>query len=462
MDKVRKSPPVLRKALKALYYNLPDKYRYGRSYNKNYDLLQKTQFLSKEKIDDYQLKQLKNLINHAYERVPYYKRIFKERELTPLDIKEFQDLKKLPYLTKDIIRNNFKELIAVNYNEKDLRQLTTGGTTGMPISFLAVKNFYTKEWSFMTALWKRVGYNNSKTNRMVILRGQIPHKGYYEYCGKNLILSSFLLSNRNFMEYIDRIVKFNPDFIQAYPSSITVLSKYILENNIKIVLPKLKAILCGSENLYEFQRGYIKKAFNTKLFSWYGHSELCCLAGECEVSSAYHLVSEYGYTELINKEGREAVLEGELGEIVATGFSNYVMPFIRYRTGDIAVNTNESCSCGRNYKLIKKINGREQEFFVDKTDSKITFTCSDDAFWRVHDRVEAYQYIQNEPGKVILNIEVNSRFQSEDEDKIIFGFHEYFPTLDITIRIVEEIPKTSSGKFRFLIQNLKNSGALFI
>ena len=165
--------------------------------------------------------------------------------------------------------------------------------------------------------------------------------------------------------------------------------------------------------------------------------------------------SEYGYTEIINKEGEDASYEDEVGEIVSTGFSNYAMPFIRYKTGDMAIFTNEKCTCGRNYKLIKRVEGRKSEYFVDRDGNKITLTRSDEALWRVSNSIFTFQYIQNEPGDVILEIVIKNEFGKHDLELIKEGFRKFYPQFDLEIKIVGNIERTERGKHMYLVQNIK-------
>ena len=453
---VRKLPNFIKRPTKRVYNSIPDNLKYGKVFNDTYSFLQESQYWSKEKLEEYQMNEITKLLNHSYKNVPYYRKVFDERGLKPRDIQNFNDLKQLPYLTKEIIQNNLEDLVARNYDKRNLTYVTTGGSTGIPMGFYADKRVVRpREWAFMTTQWSRVGYDINKKNKCVILRGNIPEKGLYEYDGKDLILSSYQLTDNNMKMYINMIKKFEPDFIQAYPSSISILSDFILQNDIKLNLYNLKAILCGSENLYDFQRIKIKDAFNVRVYSWYGHTEVSCLAGECEKSSSYHIFPEYGYTELINENDNDVTGEDEVGEIVATGFNNYAVPFIRYKTMDLAVNTNKVCSCGRNYKLIKRIEGRKQDYFINRYGNKITFTCSDDALWRVNDKIFAYQYIQNEPGKVILTIEPKKELDAKDYKCIRQDFLKFYPDFEIEIKLVEHIERTKRGKYKFLIQKLK-------
>jgi phenylacetate-CoA ligase len=453
---IKKMPNIIKQPIINTYNSLPDTIKYGQTFNSTYKILRQSQWWSENQHKEYQLKKIKEIIKYSYENVPYYTRLFNENNVKPEHIEDFNDLKKIPYLTKEIIQNNLDELVSRKYNKRKLQYVTTGGSTGIPMGFYQdTHKEWEMEWAHTTNLWSRIGYEKGKNYKMVILRGNIPKVGDYEYIGKNLILSSFNLIEDSMNNYIKRIVDFKPDFIQAYPSSISLLSEYIIGNNINISLPSLKAIICASENLYDSQRKQIEASFNTKVYSFYGHTEHSCIAGECEKSNYYHLQSEYGYTELINEEGYDALKEDEAGEIVCTGFNNQVVPFIRYRTGDIAINSNEKCSCGRNYKLIKKVEGRKQDYFIDKTGSKVTFTCSDDALWNVKDKIFLYQYVQNEVGSVVLYIQCKNEFTEADKECVIRDFKKFYQKFDIELYFTEHIEKTKVGKFRYLVQNIK-------
>ncbi|QCX34376.1 phenylacetate--CoA ligase family protein [Caloramator sp. E03] len=454
---INKIPPVYQQPIRFIYYSLPDKIRYGRDFRDFYNFLDKSQYWDKSKLQEYQIHKIKEIIQHAYNTVPYYYKLFNEYGIKPNAIQDFDDYKKIPYLTKEIIQNNLKELVSNNYknNNKNLLYVTTGGSTGIPTGFYIDKKFeLIREWAFVTHIWKRVGYDINKVNKCVILRGNIPFNGLYEYKNRELILSSYKLTEENMINYINLINKFNPDFIQAYPSSIYILSNYINENKIIINCKNLKCILCASENLYEFQRKEIENAFNVKVFSFYGHTEHACIGGECEYSNYYHLQSEYGYTELINENGQEVTEEDEIGEIVATGFNNYVVPFIRYKTMDLAVNTNKTCTCGRNYKLIKKVEGRLQELLITFTGRYISMTAIN-MHSNIFDNVQQFQFYQDTPGVCIFNIVKKPNYTEKDE-KIIYRElkKKLGDDMQLIIKYVDNIPRTKSGKYRFLIQKL--------
>lgn len=444
------------KMLRIIYYSIPDRIKRGAKFNKMYKLLNESQYWDTKKHDEYQISQLKELISHAYETVPYYNKLFNSIGMKPNDIKDYNDFKKIPYLTKEIIQNNRDELISTKYKKNLLHYVTTGGSTGVPMGFYTDRNYDRQiEWAFISHMWARVGYDVNKINRSVILRGRIPREGIHEYRDRDLILSSYKLTKDNMNRYIELIMEFDPEFIQAYPSSISILSDYINSNGININLNNLKSIICASENIYDFQRESIEKAFKVGVYSFYGHSEHAVIGGECENSNYYHLQSEYGYTELINEKGDDVTNEDEIGEIVATGFNNYVMPFIRYKTKDLALNTNQICECGRNYKLIKGIEGREQEYIFTKDGNKSILTGFYGLFDEIKEAVEMGQFYQDEIG--ILEVRIVKRVHYADKhgryilDKLMA---KYGDSIEIKIKFVDEIDRTNRGKYRYMVQRL--------
>ena len=324
-------PYPIKQGAKYIYGAIPPRFRSSKVFWDTYNFLQESQWWSKDKLEEYQMQQLEKLLNHAYNNVSYYKKVFDERGLKPKDIQDFDDLKKLPYLTKEIIRDNLESLVAQNYPRSKLQYSTTGGSTGIPMGFYVEKNTTSaKEWAFMLTQWKRVGIRIR--DKCIVLRGNIVQsasKGkFWEYnpVNKNLIFSSYHMTDETLPGYIAKIRKFRPDFIQAYPSAITILARFMKENNIK-AFPKIKAILCGSENIYPWQRKLLEETFQCRVYSWYGHTEQVVLAGECEKNNYYHVFPEYGIVELIGKGDKTVTQENELGEIVATGFNNFACPF---------------------------------------------------------------------------------------------------------------------------------------
>ena len=428
------------------------------AYRKTYALLQRSQRWSREEFAAYQMQALSRLLDHAYENVPYYRRVFDERGLVPGDITTLNDLELLPFLTRDDLQKNLADLKARNYPESAFEYVTTGGSTGIPVGFYYERGTSrAREWAFMKTQWDRVGYRF--TDRCAVLRGYVvgsPKEGTFwkkALFGRWLIMSSHHMTEETLPAYIDRIRKFRPRFIQAYPSIAVILARYMREHDIE-PFPTVKAVLCGSENLYPWQRDLLAGAFGCRVYSWYGNSEQTVLAGECEESTRYHIFPEYGIVELIGRDGRPVEGPGAMGEVVATNLTNFVCPLIRYRTMDVAVAAEGQCSCGRSYPLLESVEGRLHEFIVTRDHRLISMTAVN-MHSDVFDNVAQFQFYQMREGEVLMRIVKKPGYTDRDTERILRELGKKFEgDVDLTIRFVGKIPRTRRGKYRFLIQDL--------
>jgi len=458
-DLIKKFPYPIKQGLKYIYGAIPPKIRLGKVFWETYNFLQESQWWSKEKIEEYQFQQSKKIILHAYNNVPGYKDLFDKYSLNPDLILSMSDIKKFPFITKEDLRDSLEKFVAKNYPPNQLEYLTTGGSTAIPFGFYHLKQFnWPIEWAFFRILWERVDYH--ERDKCISFAGAFianrEKNKYWEYNPVNrwLSFSVYHLIEPYISKYIKKIKEFRPDFIHGYPSAITILANYILENKIKD-FPSIKAILCGSENLYDWQRELFEKVFKCRVFNWYGHAEKVVLAGECEYSYLYHVFPEYGLTEIVDKDGKEITREGEVGEIVGTSFYNLAVPFIRYKTRDLAVVTNNKCQCGRNYRLLKRVEGRLQEMIVTRDNRYISMTAIN-MHSNVFDNVRQFQFYQEKKGEVVFQIVKKDTYTAQDTENIKRALLKKFGgETELIIRFVNNIPLAPSGKYRFLVQKLK-------
>ena len=427
-------------------------------YRRTYTLLKRSRRWSPEELAAYQAQALSHLLDHAYRNVPYYRRVFRERGLVPEDIQTPKDLDLLPFLTREDLQANLPDLKAENYPDSAFEYVTTGGSTGIPVGFYYEKGVSrAREWAFMKTQWDRVGYRF--TDRCAVLRGYIvgsARDGVFwkkALLGRWLLMSSHQMTEETLPAYIDRIQRFKPRFIQAYPSIAVILARYMREHGVE-PFPTVKAVLCGSENLYPWQRNLLEEAFGCRVFSWYGNSEQTVLAGECEESTRYHIFPEYGIVELIGRDGRPVEEPGAMGEVVTTSLVNPICPLIRYRTMDVAVLGETPCTCGRAYSVLERVEGRLQEFIVTKDHRFISMTAVN-MHSDVFDNVAQFQFYQRREGEVLMKLVRKPGYTDRDTERILRELDKKFEGgVDVTIRFVETIPRTRRGKYQFLIQDL--------
>ena len=461
MDIKKSLPYPVKQALYYAWGAIPLPVRYGKVFRDTYSFLQKSQWWSREQLEQYQKEQLARLLNHAYQNVPYYRKIFDERRLKPADIKGPQDLVLLPYLTKEIIRGQSADLLAKNVPNKLLQYVTTGGSTGAPLGFYIHRNMTeAQEWAFVWRQWNWAGYSFGE--RKVVLRGGMIHgfrkgqrkKWEYRPSDKSLILSSYDLTEENLKVYFDLINKFKPTAIQGYPSSLYILANFLKDNNLE--LSNLRCVLTSSENLYPHQKETIEHFLGGKIYDHYGNTERNVLIMQCEKGN-YHSIVEYGITELI--EITEGYLSGDeqRREVVGTGFLNYAMPLIRYKTGDIVVLTDRACSCGKKYPIIERIEGREQEYIVTKNNDAIPLNT---AIFSIHEKewanVKKIQFLQEKKGELVIFLIPSALANPPELAAYVLSLfkQKLGDHFTLEIKVVDEIQLTERGKQRILIQKI--------
>jgi len=451
-DIYEKSPKSIKSLMRETHSFIPFPYVDGFSFAFQYNRLLKSQWWNEEKLNKIQNNRLHSVLNHAYKNVPFYKQKFDEYGISPDDIKSKEDLRILPIIKKNDVRKNPEKMLAVNASKFRPFQFESGGTTGSPLKFYRDKNSkIIRDAAYWRAkLWSDYNYGE----RWIVMRyalfqdskKEIPYS--FNIMGNMMLLSSFHLKIENIGRYLDIIQGFKPKAIFGFPSTLYVIAKYILNNNINLNL-SLKTIFTSSETLFSSYREIIEEAFGCKIFDWYGSNEAIVSAGQCEYGG-YH-ISEYGIIEIVDLKGR-VCNPGKKGKVVATSLYNYAMPFIRYELGDIACLSNKKCSCGRGLTLLESIQGRLDDVIITKDESLVGRL--DEAF-HYSKGIKESQILQNEIGKITVKI-IKEDYFSEKDTKILdkelmkrLGYD-----MDINYEFVDQIPRTRRGKYRFVVSSI--------
>jgi len=425
---------------------LPLRFRYSRFYWNTLAFLQASEWWSADRLAEYQLDQVKKMLQHCALHVPFYRRLFRQIGFDPNSFCSFSDWTHLPLLDKETVRSRRDEFLAENIRSRDREYYTTGGTMGRPLGLYGLRDAGWRERAFMDAQWGRVGFRNFEVRAM--LKGSVvAKKKHWTYDPKQraFIFSNFHMTPENVAEYTRVIKKAKVPYLHSYPSAVIDFARHLKHQGIEP--PRFRAIFIGSENLYPGQREFIESFFECRAYSWYGHSENVVLAGECEVDRNYHVCPQYSYVEVITKEGRLAEHEGETGELVGTSIYNLAMPLIRYRTDDFAILGPMSCHCGRQYKLLRETNGRWlQEMLIGHRGNLISMTALN-MHSDVFDQVQQFQFYQREKGKAELRIVRKSTFSEKDERAILKALGDKVgDSLEVELTFPSSIPLTPRGK----------------
>ena len=432
---------MTRHFFKKLYYDIvPFHRRYGKEFKKTLDIIEETQWYSLKELKQYQLNQLNKLLNHSYETVPYYTKVFKDLNLTPDDINSIKDLSKLPILTKDIIRDNWDDLQSTKSYTEKVYNFSTSGSTGNPLTFLGNDDVYKREAAFILRAYRSHGANLYDT-KSIWLRRYVPGKNepLYKYDDelKRMYLSAYHLSKDNIEDYVSMINSYNSEVLVAYPSSIYILALLMENNNLK--LKNIKYIHTASEKMLPRWSNKVEEVLGIKPKSHYGMVEKVSMFFQCDHSDMYHESLEYGVTEIVDNY------------VVGTGFLNYTMPFIRYKTNDVATkNTkNKKCKCGRGLPLsVKDFDGRSDDILITKDGRYIPAVNFYTMMYKLNN-IDMFQIIQRKRNKIDVNIKVKEKFNQE---KLKKELENRLGSIKLNINYVDNIERDkNTQKIRCIV-----------
>ena len=416
--------------------------------------LNRTQRLSAKELQAIQFELFKKLICHCYNSVPYYRSVMDERGLRVEDFQNIEDIKKLPLLTKAEVMKAGERIVSKKCLSFLMHKARTGGTTGTPVmiyrNLFSIGNehaFVRRQWD-----WANIGFADRCAWIIAGRRIADPNQteaGMYAYDPfmRELTLSIYHLSRQTAPLYAEMMSRYQVKAIVGVCSAIHFLARICLDKGIKV---KLNAVLTTSEILSDAMRETISRAFDCKVFDYYGAAERVCYIQTCEHGS-YHIIPEYGYTELIPQEGSD----DRVCRVVATGFWNYAMPLIRYDTGDSVVISEDVCGCGRQFPVVKSIVGRDTDVIRTQSGREYGPTIVARIMKEANNIMES-QIIQDRLDHITVRYVPNGMFSEQDLSVFRQRIYYFLPAeLKVDFESMQAIPRTSSGKLRLIVTQIE-------
>ncbi len=397
----------------------------------------------------YQNDKLINILDIAFENIKYYEKL----EINTKDL-SYDEFKKIPILTKEIIRNQSNVLVNPNFQQiNEVIKNTSGGSTGEPLTFFRTKeqgyygiaNYYLalhqngiNIFDSSVDLWgaERDMYN---TNSKFDIRSLFYNK---------ITLNTFVLSDEIMNTYIHRLNKIKPKFIKAYVHSIYEISKYITKHNIKIQFKPV--IHCTTGPLYPEMRSEIVNAFNDAVvYNFYGSREVSAIATEIKEQEGMFVLYDNVFIEILDKNDQQ-VKKGEEGEVVVTTLNNFYMPLLRYKIGDRAIKGDDlnfgtlklDAVVGRTLGMIH----REDGFKIDGQ----FFT----SLFFGKKGIKNFQLIQKTILELELRIVKSDSYDPEELNSIINRIKKEMVGAEIKIIFCENINLTASGKIMYVYSEI--------
>ncbi len=324
--------------------------------------------MSRPEIEKLQLERLQRVVKHCMNS-PFYKKRFEEINLKPEDIKSLVDLKKIPFTTKQDLRDTYPFGIASVPLEKCTRLHSSSGTTGNPTVILHTEKDL-QEWAKAVArCLHMVGLRPSDVFQNSSGYGMFTGGLGFQYGAEHLGMLTVPAAAGNTKRQIKFITDFGTTALHAIPSYASRLHEVMVEMGIDPRKDtKLKTLIIGAEPHSEEQRKRIEEMLGVKAYNSFGMSEMCGpgVAFECTEQNGLHIWEDYYIVEIVNPDTLEPVAEGEVGELVLTTLNREAMPLLRYRTRDLTRVLPGECPCGRHHKRLDRMKGRSDDMIILK------------------------------------------------------------------------------------------------
>ena len=427
----------------------PLSHRYLREFQKN-------EFASPETIGTVQLESLKLLLRQAATRVPYYRNLLRAHDIDPSRVRSFGDFVRVPILTKAIVREHARDLLASDADPQGLIPNASGGSTGKPLQFYQDRKYwdyaYASQW-FIHSWW---GIRPGETTALIWGNDRdLPAKNWKEALAARIcqerVCNAFALSEEKMEAFARGLHSWQPLFIAGYASALHLFARFVLERPALKIRPH--AVKSAAEVLYDDERALIEKAFECPVHDFYGSREVNNLAAECPAHTGLHVNALTRYIEIVDEAGHP-MEPGLTGRVLVTDLVNYAMPFIRYENEDLACWGASRCRCGRPFPLLAKVLGRKSDFIVTPAGKLIHGEFFTHLFYDMP-QVIKFQVVQEsltemrlrvvlQPDTDLLSLErLRERLGSALGDGVA-----------CRIERVKEIERLPSGKHRFTISKV--------
>ncbi len=398
---------------------------------------------------------LRKFIQDAVSQVPYYRDLFASLGLSATDIQSAADLAKLPLLDKAAIRANFDALRHPAASQ--VRPFTTGGSSGTPLTFLLgnerISHDVAEKWR--ATRWWDVDIGDKEIvawGSPIELTKQDKIKIWRDKLFRSTLIPAFDLTEAKLLSFIAEIRQIRPAMLFGYPSVFHLIAKTAAQHRIDLSQLGIKVVFVTSERLYPYQRELIEQVFQAPVANGYGGRDAGFIAHQCPAGSM-HISAEDIVVEIIDRDG-QPLPPGQSGEIVVTHLATGDFPFIRYRTGDIATLSAQSCSCGRGLPVLEQIEGRSTDFVVASNGTMMHGLALIYVIRELHG-ISNFKIVQHSLQHTQVQLVPEGADQTALEQKIRHGLQARLgQDVEISFEWLEQIPAEASGKYRYVISKV--------
>lgn len=413
--------------------------------------LEDTQWWPRERLEALQLQRLRALLADVAVHVPHYGRVFKDCSFDPQAITTLRDLQRLPFLTKADIRaapDAFRHAKA-----GPLARFNTGGSSGEPLIFYIGKERVSHDVAakWRATRWWGVDIGDVETvvwGSPIELGAQDRLRAWRDRLLRTRLLPAFEMSEAKLDGFVAAIRAQRPRMLFGYPSALSHIARHAERRGVVMSDLGVRVAFVTSERLYDEQRAAIERVFACPVANGYGGRDAGFIAHQCP-EGGMHLTAEDIIVEIVAPDGR-VLPAGESGEIVVTHLATREFPFIRYRTGDMAVLSPATCSCGRGLPMLAEIQGRSTDFVVAQ-DGTVMHGLALVYVLRDLPAVQGFRIVQESLALTRVQVVPGPGYGEHTASVIRQGLCARLGAgVTIEVEPVDQIPAERSGKYRFV------------
>jgi len=427
--------------------------------------LERTQWLSRDAMQDYQTRRLNGLLHSALLHSPWHAGRLRAAGLNEA-VQDggvtLADLARLPTMSKRDARENVEQLV---WREAPggVFKYTTGGSSGEPLIFYfgrtrqasdAAGRMRARRWWGVQPgereayLWGAPVELN-KTDRIKTLRDRLVNQ---------LVLNAFAMSPESMDAYLHALQAWQPRCVYGYASSVALLAAHAEASQRTLYLPRLRVVCTTGEPLYPHQRELIGRVFGAPVANEFGSRDIGFTAHEAPGAQML-LMSESHIVEVLDAAG-QPVAPGEAGEAVITGLTSAAQPFIRYRTGDVLRVSAEPAAGGQGLHVIAEVTGRQTDFVV-AADGRVMHALAVIYVLRAVPGIAQFKCIQHALDRMEVQIVPNAGWNDAAHAAVVAGLRARLgDALHVEVRRLDEIPPEASGKHRYVVSHVPLADAL--
>lgn len=433
---------------------LSDERRWGSGQIDCFRFLLDSQRWSADQLLVYQWQQISLLLDHAYHNTEFYRRRFDDLGAKPGDIRNFEDFRRLPVLTKDEVRAYTEELKSRQFEQLGPVETRTGGSTGAPL-FL-YKSSRAEHMrvavSWRSRQWAGVDYRARKVLIEIHHAAMKQQPGWYlDSRSNSLLLWAGRLDEYRLERYVSLCRRFKPQMLIGSIGFMRVFGRFLESCNEKTIRPR--AVFVVGETVAPIDRENVRRQFGCELFDAYGMRENAVSASECE-HHRLHINSEFTYVEF---EPANDDSHSRRSAIIGTNLHNLAFPLIRYHTEDMGYAATGTCACGKAHPVMVIEGGRTRDFLCTR-EGHVFVSWHLAQFIDKRMGVRKMQLHQHDLDHVTVRIVRGPEFTPGDETQLLSSLNQLAgDLLQFRIEYVDEIPRTSLGKHLFVKSDLANS-----